>query len=178
MENNDCKKLFRHLASRTAEPVSPCLAEDIKQQIPHHLPSHRGGLDSINIIIDLRINKFAAAAVIILTMLLFANFLRGRDSSGLFEDGRFVARYLLADPDRNNAAVAPAMLKYNNLIERGKQVVFYGDIVDIRDSNAVLMHWRLLDGNYRVMFCDMNEKTVSAEQLIELQRRMLQNKKK
>jgi hypothetical protein len=40
------------------------------------------------------------------------------------------------------------------------------------------MHWRLSDGNYRVVFGDLREETVNAEELIGLQTRMLQEKTK
>ena len=56
--------------------------------------------------------------------------------------------------------------------------MFYGDSIDTEDSNAVLMQWKLSDGEYGVMFGDLRTKTVGAEELIKLQARMLQKKKK
>ncbi len=176
MREEKLGQLLSELAKRSAEPVRPGLAEDIKQRIPQHLPLYRAGRDTINIIIDLRINKLAAAAVIILTLLLFANFLGGKDSNGLYQDSKLVAKYLLSGQITQGPDVAAAMLKYKYLTEQGKDVAFYGDIINPQDSNAILMQWRLSDGRFRVMFNDLREKTVSPAELIKLQTRMLQGK--
>jgi hypothetical protein len=56
--------------------------------------------------------------------------------------------------------------------------VYYGDSVDPQDSDAVLIQWKLSDGEYRVIFGDLREKTVSAEELIRLQAKMLRKKAK
>jgi hypothetical protein len=56
--------------------------------------------------------------------------------------------------------------------------VYYGDNVDPRDGNAVLIQWKVSEGEYRVVFGDLREETVSAEELIRLQARMLQKKAK
>ncbi len=176
MREEKLGELLSELAKRSAEPVCPGLAEDIKQRIPQHLPSHRAGMNTINIIIDLRINKLAAAAVIILTLLLFANFLGGKDSNGLYQDSKLVAKYLLSGHIAQGPDIAAGMLKYKYLTEHGREVAFYGDIINPQDSNAVLMQWKLPDGKYRVMFSDSREKTVSAAELIQLQTRMLQGK--
>jgi len=177
MKEQNIEKWLSGLANNTAEPPSPGLAEQIKQQIPEQLPVHKNKKDTINIIIDLRINKFAAAAVIILTLILFANFLRGRDSNGLYQDSKLVAKYLLVE--RNQSPnVAAGMRKYRTRVHQGKQAVFYGDVINPQDSDAVLMYWKLTNGKYGVMFADLREETVTAEQLIELQTRMLRDKAK
>jgi len=176
MREEKLVQLLSELAKRSAEQVRPGLAEDIKQRIPQHLPLRRARRDTINIIIDLRINKLAAAAVIILTLLLFANFLRGKDSNGLYQDSKLVAKYLLSGQMTQRPDFAAAMLKYKYLTKQGKDVAFYGDIINPQDSNAVLMQWRLSDGRFRVMFNDLREKTVSPAELIKLQTRMLQGK--
>ena len=127
--------------------------------------SHKGGLGSINVVIDLRISKLAAAAVIIITMVLCANLLGGRDSSGgIIEDSRLLAKYLLGGD-------------YGGKNDVLKDVVYYGNSIEAGDSNAVLMQWKLPDGRYRVKFGDKSEKTVTAEELIELQAQMLMRRK-
>ena len=85
-----------NLLNELAEPVHPGLAEDIKQQIPARLGTHRGGLNTINIIVDLRINRLAAAAAIIIAMILLVSFFGGRDSEGgnIYQEGKFFLRYL------------------------------------------------------------------------------------
>ena len=69
MKKEEIDVLLNKLADKTQESVHPELSEDIKHQIPHRLLTHRGGLDTIKIIIDLRINKLTAAAAIIITII-------------------------------------------------------------------------------------------------------------
>lgn len=178
MDEEKLDKLLNELTERTAEPVRPGLAEDIKQCIPERLIPYRKGIDSINIIVDLRVSKSAAAAVIIITMILLASFFGGRNSTGNglgIQDGKLLADYLLGGTDRNNISTAKA--RYEYLVQQGKDVVFY-ESTDPEDHNSVWMHWKLPDGKYGVVFGDLSEREVSAEELIELQARMLQKKRK
>ena len=177
MKEEKLKKLLNELAEQTVEPVRPGLAEDIKHHIPRRLSPHRRGMDTINIIIDLRINKLAAAAIIIMAMILLANFFGGRDSpgNGLYQDSKMLVAYLLRDrADRSDLSAVRS--RYEHLIQKGEQAVYYGDKADLQDSSAVLLQWKLPDGNYRVITGDLQEKTLSAKQLIELLSRMLQEK--
>ncbi len=190
MKEEKFKKLLNELADVTAGPPRPDFADDIKQRIPHRLMPHRGGIDTINIIIDLRVSKLAAAAAIIITMVLWGSFLRSPDSIGddLYKDGKKLVKDFLGAGDEENKALAAksgyrynvlvAKSRYQYLVQRGEDVAYYGDNIDLQDSNAVLMQWKLSDGNYKVIFADLREKTVSAEELIELQARMLQKKTK
>lgn len=190
MKEEKLKKLLNELADVTAEPPRPDFADDIKQRIPHRLIPPRSGIDTVNIIIDLRVSKLATAAAIIITMVLWGSFLRGRDSigDGLYQDGKMLVRYFFGAGDEENKALAAksgyrynmflAKSKYQYLVQRGEDVTYYGDNIDPQDSNVVLMQWKLSDGNYKVIFADLREKTVSAEELIELQARMLQTKTK
>jgi len=168
---------LNELAERTAEPVRPGLAEDIKEQIPAGLGTHRGGLNTINIIIDLRINKLVAAAVIIIAMVLLVSFFGARDSEGgnIYQEGKLFLRYLLG---RGNVDVLTVKSKYEQLLLEGKEAAYYGDSVDARDSNAVLMQWKISEGKYQVIFRDFRMKEVSAEELIRLQAQMLQKRRK
>jgi len=179
VETERLEKLLNELADMTAEPVQPDLAESIKQRIPHRLVPHRSGMDTINIIIDLRVSKLAAAAAIIITMVLWGSFLRGPESvsAGLYQDGKIMMKYFL-DTGAEGSSASAVKSRYEYLTQKGEDVVYYGDSIDPQDSGAVLMHWRLSDGNYRVVFGDLREKTVSAEELIGLQARILQKKTK
>ena len=181
-EEETLPKLLNELADATAaEPLRPGLAEDIKQQIPHRLTPHRGGMDTVNIMIDLRISKLAAAAVIIITMILSANFLggRGATSNGIYQDSKLLIKYCLAGEDAGKSDVLSGMSGfYEYLVQQGRDVVYYGGGIDTKDTNAVLMQWTLPDGKYRVMFVDLRMETVTAEELIKLQARMLQKKAK
>jgi hypothetical protein len=172
------EKLLNKLADATAEPAAPHLAEEIKHQIPQHLSPHRGGMDTVNIIIDLRISKLAAAAAIILTMILCANFLGNRSSGGegIYHDSKLLIKYCLGGIDAQRGNVLAAKSRYEHLAQMGKDVVYYGDSIGAADSNAVLIQWKLSDGEYKVVFGDLREKTVSAEELIKLQAQMLQKR--
>lgn len=180
MREEKLGKLLNELADATAEPVHPYLAEDIKHQIPQQLSPHRGGMDTVNIIIDLRISKLAAAAAIIVTMILFANFFGGQSPAdgGIYQNGKLLIKYCLGGIGADRSNVLTAKSRYEYLAQRVKDVVYYGDSVDPQDSNAVLIQWKLSDGQYKVIFGDLREKTVSAEELIRLQARMLQKKAK
>ena len=180
MNEEKLEKLLNELADATAEPVPPYLAENIKHQIPQQLSPHRGGLDTVNIIIDLRISKLAAAAAIIVTMILFANFFGGQSPAdgGIYQNGKLLIKYCLGGISADRSNVLTAKSRYEYLAQRVKDVVYYGDSIDPQDSNVVLMQWKLSDGRYRVVFGDLREETVSAEELIRLQARMLQKKAK
>jgi hypothetical protein len=176
MREEKVKKLLNELADATPESVRPGLAEEIKDQIPHRLGHHRGGMDTINILIDLRISRLTAAAAIIITIVLCAHFLGGRDATGrgIYEGIRYWWSW--AGLGRSNVLAAKA--KYEDLAQQGKQVWYYGDSIDPADSEAVLVQWKLDDGRYRVVFADWSTEAVSAEDLAELLSRMLQKKAK
>jgi hypothetical protein len=181
-EEETLPKLLNELADATAaEPARDSLAEDIKQQIPHRLAPHKKGMDTVNIMIDLRISKLAAAAVIIITMILSANFLGGRNSAGdgIYRDGKLLIKYCLTGEDATKSDVLSGVSNfYEYLLQQGRDVVYYGGGIDTKDNNAVLMHWKLPDDKYRVMFADLRTEEVTAEELVKLQARMLQKKAK
>ena len=170
------KELLNKLSDATTEPVPPALGEDIKRQIPLRLSPHRVGMDTINIIIHLRINKLAAAAAIIITIVICATVLGGRDSTGgvLQDSMLFIKHWATAD----TAGISAVKSRYDRLLGRGEDVVWYGDRITTKDSSAVLMQRKLPDGKYEVMFVDGREKQVTAEELIPILSRMLQKKAK
>ncbi|MHC4159043.1 MAG: hypothetical protein ACYSSO_08180 [Planctomycetota bacterium] len=178
MKEEKVGKLLNELARATAEPVRPGFAEDIKNQIPPRLTPHRTGLDTVSIIIDLRINKLTAAAAIIITLILCASLLDGRDpaGSGIYQDSKMLVKHLLSGKGLGRSETSLAKSRYEYLLEKGKEAAYYGDNVYPADSNAVLMQWRLSDGKYRVIFGDLRERTVTAEELVKLQARMLEKK--
>jgi len=179
MREEKLGKLLSELAEQTTEPVRPDLAEDIKQHIPPRLIPYRKGIDTINIMIDLRVSKLTAAAAIIITTILLVTLFGGRNSTGKgigIQDSKLLAKYLLGGADTSN--ISTGRTKYEILVHQGKDVVFYGGIIDPEDSNAVLMHWGLSNGKYRVVFGDLREREVSAEELVRLQAQMLQKKGK
>lgn len=177
MREEKVKELLSELAERTAEPAPPGLAEDIKHQIPATFAARRGGMNTINIIIDLRINKWTAAAVIILTMILLADFFSRRLSpgAGLYQDSKMLVEYLFGASigEKDLSAVKS---RYERLIGKGEEAVFYGDKNALGDTHAVLLYWKVSGGKYKVIFGDLREKTVSADVLVKLQAYMLQKK--
>ena len=176
-KEEELKELLNKLPDVTTEPVPQDLGEDIKRQIPHRLSHHRVGMDTINIIIDFRINKLAAAAAIIITIIFCATFLGGRDSAGgsVLQDSMQLIKYWGA---ADTSDISAGRSKYEHLLECGKEVVWYGDSLKTKDGSAVLMQHRLGDGEYEVTFIDGREKQVSAEELVKLLTKMLQKKTK
>lgn len=177
MKEEQIKELLNELGRRATEPVRPGLGEEIKQRIPHRLSRHKIGWDTVNIIIDLRLSKSVAAAAIIITMILLLNLFGGRDlaSGGIFKDGMLLINYWRGvgeDP------VSIARSKYEHLLDRGENVIWYGDSIDVKDANSVLMQRKLPDGKYELIFTDGHDKQVNSEQLVKLLARMLEKRTK
>ena len=178
MKKEELEGLLNELARRGAEPVRPDLGEDIKQQIPHRLVRHKIGWDTVNIIIDLRMSRSVAAAAIIITMILLLNLFGGRDSTGggILQDGVLLIKYWGRAEGVDGHDISAGRLRYEYLLQRGEDVAWYGSWIDPRDSNAVLIQYKLPDGRHQVVFTDGRERQVDAEELIELLTGMLQQK--
>lgn len=58
---------------------------------------------------------------------------------------------------------------YKDLVKENKDPAYYGETVGPEDSDKVLLRWKLDDGQYRVIFGDLSAKTVTAEELAELE---------
>lgn len=175
-KEQELKELLNKLSDATAEPVPPALGEKIKRQIPHRLSHHRVGMDTINIIIHLKINKLTAAAAIIITIIICGAFLGGRDSTGgVLQDSMLFIKYWATADTSSMTAIKS---RYDRLLGRGEDVVWYGDRITTKDNYTVLMQRKLPDGNYEIMFVDGREKQVTAEELIPILSRMLQKKAK
>jgi hypothetical protein len=181
MAEEKLEELLNELADGTAEPVRDGFSDDIKHRIPQALVSHRSGWHTINIIIDLRVGRLAAAAVIIITMVLLANLFGERNSAGadIFQDSKLVIKYFLEGEYAHRGDVLAGLSKLRDtLVQQGREVVFYDNKPDVRDIYGIVMYWKLPDGRYGVIFSDLTTKTVSSDTLIRLQARMLQNKAK
>ena len=174
MEKEKLEKLLNKLSERMVEPVRPGLAEDVKRQIPQQLHVHRRGMDTISIMIDLRVSRLAAAAVIIITTILFANFfsLRGSTEGNVIE----TIKYCLTREDVGRNEITNMAAISEGLLKEGKDVVYYGNGINTKDSFALLMHWKLPNGKYRVIFRDLRTITVSPDVLIILQAQLLKEK--
>jgi hypothetical protein len=175
MKEEKLRELLNEMSQYTTEEVRTDLCEEIKENIPIRLPRHKINWDTISIIIDLRMSKSIAAAVIIISAILMLNWLGGRDPVGrdIFQDGMLFLEYW-----RDGAFdVASSRLKYQHLLRKGKEVIWYGDNINQNDPNAVLFQYKLPDGTYEVTFVDGRAKKVTSEELVALLARMINNTK-
>jgi hypothetical protein len=173
------EELLRSLAAHGIEHARPGLGQEIKDRIPERLTPHR--MDTINIVVDLRISRVAAAAVILLTMLVIGRLIGGREAAGLqmVEDGKLFLRYTLEGERAYKAEFLGNLAQFRDeLIAQGREVVYYGDRVKLNDPCVVIMHWKLPDGRYGVILGDLTTRTISAKTLITLQDHMLQGRPK
>jgi len=177
MEQEQIQQLLTELGPRLTEPVPPDLGEQIKQRIPHRLARHKISWDTVNIIIDLRLSKSVAAAVIVVTLVLLLNLFGDRNSpmGGIVQDGVLLVKYW---GGKGKIDLSTTRTKYEHLLERGEEVAWYGGSVDPKDRHAVLMHQKLTDDRYIVTFTDGHEQEVDSEELIRLMTRMLREKAK
>ncbi len=176
MKEEQINELLNELGRRVTEPVRPGLSEEIKQRIPHRLSRHKIGWDTVNIIIDLRLNRSVAAAVIVVAVLLLLNVFGSRDANGgLYQDSMLVIKYL---GGASRADISTGKEKYEHLLHRGEDVTWYGDWIDPADSSAVLMQQKLPAGEYVVTFVDGREMEVDSDRLIELLSQTMQKKTK
>ena len=180
MEKDKLENLLNELSERTKEPVRPGLAGDIKSKIPADLSRHRGGLDTIRIMIDLRVNKLAAAAVIIAAMLLGITFWPDGVSSsgGLYQDGKLLVKYLLKGEMSTSKNMLAGLPESSDFFQDGREVVYYGEGVEKGDKDELMMHWKISEDSYRVIYGDFRTELVTASELIRLQAKMLQRKAK
>jgi len=63
---------------------------------------------------------------------------------------------------------------YNQLVQENKDPAYYGDRVTAEDADAVLMRWKVSDDEYRVIFGDLKTGNVTAEELAELEKPVLE----
>ena len=173
------EELLKSLGEHGIEHPRPELGQEIKERIPPRLTSHR--MDTINIIVDLRISRVAAAAVILLTMVVIGRLVGGRDAAApqMVEDGKLFLRYTLGGERAYKAEFLGNLAQFRNeLVAQGREVVYYGDQAKLGDPCAVVMHWKLPDGRYGVILGDLTTRTISAKTLITLQDHMLQSRPK
>ncbi len=173
MKNDKIEKMLRELGGQK-EPVRSDLCDEIKQQIPHRLLRHKFSWDTVSIIIDLRMSRSTAAAIIIITMILLLNVFNYRDpiNGGIFRDGILLLKYWHNDTALD---ISAAKAQYEHLLSQGLDVTWYGDNIDndSLDENTVLIQHRLADGRYKLIFVGGREKEVDAEELIEILSGML-----
>jgi len=76
--------------------------------------------------------------------------------------------------ERDNMKMeALKLIRYLNKFYIGltkKDPTYYGKTVTPKDTNKVLMRWKVLDNEYRIIFGDLSTKTVTTEELAELEK--------
>ncbi len=177
MEKRELEEMLKALPGRLIERARPGLAQEIKSRIPARLSLHR--MDTINIIIDLRVSRVVAAAVILLAVFLIGAFFGGRDASGMhmFQDGKLFIKYALGGENASKADALAGLQRFRDeLTAQGREVVFCGDRANLNDQYAILMYWPTEDGKYGVILGDLSARTVTAKTLIRLQARMLEER--
>ncbi|MHC4132130.1 MAG: hypothetical protein ACYSSP_10250 [Planctomycetota bacterium] len=178
MDKEKFEQLFHQLKESGTESSRPELSSRIKEHIPTPMPHHRG-LDTINIMIDLRISRLAAAAAIIVTVLIFANFMGGGGSKidNLYQDGKMLIEYWFGGKEAQNTIFQDSSELLKRLVPENKEdVEYFGDVVKPGDSKAVLMYWKREDGRYEVIFGDFKIRTLTADELLKAQGDMLKGK--
>lgn len=173
------EELLRAFPKRGLEPVRPGLLQELKNRIPPRLIVHR--MDTINIIVDLRISRIAAAAAILVALVIAGGIFGGREalSRRTYQDGKVFLKYTFAGEDAYRGQVLEGLLNLrDSLLAQGREVVFYGDRAHLRDPHVVLMHWKLDEDRYGVILGDLSARTVSAKTLIRLQAYMLKEQRK
>ncbi len=167
-------ELLGAFAERGYEHPRQGLLQEIKSHIPPRLSVHR--LDTINIIVDFRISRLAAAAAILVVVFVAGSLFGGHDavSGGLYQDGKSLLTYALGREDAGKAGIVNVLSSYReSLLAQGKEVVYYGDQAKANDPHAILMHWRQGDDQYGVILGDFSARTVSGKTLIRLQAHMI-----
>lgn len=169
------EELLRALSERGIEPARRGLAEQIKRRVPARLVPHR--MDTINIIVDLRVSRLAAAAAIVVAMVVIGLFFGGREAVGrqMVRDSKLLLKYTFGGERACKAEIVQGLSEFRDDLEaQGREVVYYGPNVDLDDRYAVLMHWKLAEDEYGVILGDLSARTVTARTLIRLQGRMIQ----
>ncbi|MDH7600002.1 MAG: hypothetical protein QHH07_10285 [Sedimentisphaerales bacterium] len=162
------ERLLRELGCCADERPSEGLAGRIKSQIPHQLMARSGDRQPISIFIHLKINRLAAAAIIAASLLIFYGLFGGRAQlegglAGMLEDLLTWRRSTLSGLTNI----------YQELLNSGKEVVFFQEHAGKQDPSLILMYWRLPEGDYRVIFSDGRMTRVDAETLIRIQAGMI-----
>jgi hypothetical protein len=180
MQDEKIEKLLNELADRTEEAVRPELAQKIKSQVPADLDIHRHRLDTFRIIIDLRVGRLVAAAVIIFAIIISAGFFGSQDkfSSNLYQNSMFLVKYIFGGDSSQTDKMLKEISGSSVIFSDGKEVVYYGEQAGLDNPNALIMHLKLEDGKYRVIYSDWRTEVVTAEKLIKLQAGMIQSKER
>jgi hypothetical protein len=178
MDNERITDLLRDVSQSLGSPIRPGLSTEIKRRIPERLAPH--GVGTINIIVDLRVSRIAAAAAILIGLVVFGGIVESRGGAlQMYRDSKLLVRYALAGEDAYKGEALSNLANIrDSLIAQGREVTYYGDNVNRKDEMAILMQWKIDDNKYGVILGDLSAQTVSPTTLIWLQAQMLQERRK
>ena len=61
---------------------------------------------------------------------------------------------------------------YEKLVRENKEPVYYGDKITVADSDRILLRWKISSKNYRVIFGNLDSKSITAQELAELEKQL------
>ena len=115
-----------------------------------------------------------------LTLVLCARFFDANDpaqSAGLYDDFKVLLN-LLPGKEGTRADVQASLLRFQStLASKGYDVVYLDNAFDSDYAQALLMYWKLPDGEYNVIYRDLRMVKVDDEQLIKLQSDMIRHQR-
>ncbi len=169
------EELLEDMARHISEPVPHDLGERIKVRIPPVLTQCQGAKGPVNIIVHLRISRLAAAAAIVITMMICGLIYRShsQDTEGLYDDLKTLVTFLPNRGEPTEQVMAGFQNFSLSLQEKGKDVVFFGNVIDKPSADTLLMYWQMDNGDYRVVYGDFCVSQLNTTELIEAQSRML-----
>ncbi len=71
-------------------------------------------------------------------------------------------------------SLLPAGMFYTQMARADKEAVYYGDKVTADNPELVLLRWKVSDGVYHVIFGNLTATDVNAEELVELEKPLLE----
>ena len=179
MKKPEIEKMLERMGQATDHSPGEDLSENIKRHIPDRLYEHKAGRDTVSIMINLRISRLAAAAIIILTIIIGLQVIPAVSSedSGLIQDGRMWLRAWTSKSATEKVLNKQSSQLYRELVSKGKDITYYGESINPDGSDSILMHWKVDEDKYMVIFGNLKKEIVSSEDLIKLQSEMLSTKK-
>ncbi len=168
IENN-----LHKISGQTNCPAPNHLCDDIKKQLD--TPAAAKPKGHINIVIDLRINKYVAAAAIIISIIMFANLLNLHSGQTLYNETKIVLQSLL-HKDSGHTDFSDFKKLCKKLKSAGHKIEYLGDTADLKNPDSILMYTKLEGDRYSVRFINLRTEIFTSKQLIAHQTRLLQSK--
>ena len=175
MKNDTIENNLHKISNQTNCPAPNHLCANIKKQLDTQADSPAKPKGHINIVIDLRINKYVAAAAIIISTIMFANLLNLHSDRTLYSETKIVLQSLL-HKNSHHADFSDFKKLCEKLKAAGHQIEYLGDTADRSDPDSILMYTKLADGNFSVRFINLRTEIFTSQELIAHQTKLLQKK--